>query len=639
MQRKPRSPGAFSFPPGALLLLAVLVLCAHADAFTLGFFADDFHFLDAARREPLWQNTLGWHGIWPWYRPLAREFYFLPLAHAGSAAPELARAIALATLFAGALALVSIGQRFVSRRAGVVAAALFVATGWSKFLIAWASGYQDVLAIALTLGAVALEAGRRRRGALVCAALAPFAKESGFLAFPLAVLAGSLARGARPDRSVLVPYGALAAGAVALHVLARLSWPRGGSAAVIDRSLPGVAGVVIESVRTFLPGTPLPATPWVVVCAVAAALCAGLLAWRAAAARPNRGAAIVLGVAGALFGFLPLVAAQMAEIARPQAYYGFVAVPWIALLLALALDRLPRALSAATDALWVFLLVAANGFRAPDLDRAASWEFRRWDAPEAARLSAVARRLTADLKRELATRPESVIVLFHSLPYGSFFQTGDGPATREALRDPRARAYFAPELPLAPVPPRPERLRVLGFDTATFHLRGQELEVADALRLATRNLSEGRQGAAYGWTAAVAQGSELAPPLAYARFAAVLLAEGPGAYGAALAAAGVDTSATAAEARARAVLPEAPASVVQGFARVFGNPRGAQGHEDLGRILLEHGAAGTAELEFLIALALEPERAGIRDELERLRRVREADPSLPKPAQDVRSRP
>jgi hypothetical protein len=120
----------------------------------------------------------------------------------------------------------------------------------------------------------------------------------------------------------------------------------------------------------------------------------------------------------------------------------------------------------------------------------------------------------------------------------------------------------------------------------------------------------------------VASGSLDAPPLAYARLAAVLLAEGPGAYGAALAAAGVDTSATAAEARARASLPDAPASVVQGFARVFGNPRGAQGHEDLGRILLEHGVAGTAELEFLITLALDPDRATARDELERLRRLR-----------------
>src|SRR5262249_54862604 len=53
--------------------LGALVLCAAGDVLRIGFFADDFHFLDVARRAPLTPLLLGQYGIWPWYRPLSRE--------------------------------------------------------------------------------------------------------------------------------------------------------------------------------------------------------------------------------------------------------------------------------------------------------------------------------------------------------------------------------------------------------------------------------------------------------------------------------------------------------------------------------------------------------------------------------------
>ncbi len=58
---------------------------------------------------------------------------------------------------------------------------------------------------------------------------------------------------------------------------------------------------------------------------------------------------------------------------------------------------------------------------------------RAWDWPEAVRLSAISERLGEDLRTRLAGRPDSAVVLFFDLPKGCFFQSEDGPATREVF--------------------------------------------------------------------------------------------------------------------------------------------------------------------------------------------------------------
>src|SRR5689334_19847204 len=65
---------AIAMRPGVepALWLVMLALLG-ADTFRVGFFADDFHMLDVARRMPLADLLLGRYGIYPWYRPLSRE--------------------------------------------------------------------------------------------------------------------------------------------------------------------------------------------------------------------------------------------------------------------------------------------------------------------------------------------------------------------------------------------------------------------------------------------------------------------------------------------------------------------------------------------------------------------------------------
>src|SRR5262249_1104390 len=135
----------------------------------------------------------------------------------------------------------------------------------------------------------------------------------------------------------------------------------------------------------------------------------------------------------AALGLSPLVIGNAVGLAAPYEYYAFTAAPWLALLLARANASLPRAMATArvgAPAGWDAL---ALGYRAPDLSSEDSWRFHNWDWPDVVRLSAVSRRLSDDVRENMAARPESVIVLYCDMPSGCYFQTEDGPATRESL--------------------------------------------------------------------------------------------------------------------------------------------------------------------------------------------------------------
>src|SRR5580765_7826307 len=119
--RAPRDPGR-----GVPWLLAALVVAAYAHVLRLGYFADDFLFLDAVWRKPLLQVLLGWHGVWPWYRPLSRELFFMLARAAGPAGPALAHVVALAVLWLAADALWRVLARRVSAGVAAIAVALLL---------------------------------------------------------------------------------------------------------------------------------------------------------------------------------------------------------------------------------------------------------------------------------------------------------------------------------------------------------------------------------------------------------------------------------------------------------------------------------------------------------------------------------
>jgi FimV-like protein len=250
-------------------------------------------------------------------------------------------------------------------------------------------------------------------------------------------------------------------------------------------------------------------------------------------------------------------------------------------------------------------------FTVPDLDRPENWSFKKWDWHEAVRLTAVSKRLTRDVQTVLAERPDSCVVLFEGLPRGCFFQTEDGPATREALSDLTARAYWLND----PGPiTDPGRLAILSFDSERYHLVKTEWSSRTALLRAMNAVIAGRPHAAV----VFASYGEAEDPAAfdrhYVRAAAMLVADGPLAYVRAL---GVDTVGAAPDLIA-GPLATANRPVGIALAAVLRKPLTAGTHLDLADTLLRRGVLPRAGLELRIALALAPERSEARLQLARV---------------------
>ena len=600
------------------LWIGGLVACASADVFRIGFFADDFHFLDVARRMAVGPTLLGRYGIYPWYRPLSRELYFRAIVAAGPAGLFIAHLLSVACLLAIAWVLFRLGMRLFGPRAAAVAPVLFVTYGFTKFLTAWASGFQDMLASLLVLGALLAHVAGRRGLAVACVALAPFAKETGFLAAPLIGLYVCLCEGARrlgPRTAGPLLASLVAAG---IHWVVRTTWPGAGTAARIDVSatslLPGVGQALGAFVSVSAVGGPS-----AVALGAVAGLCAAALVRQASTPglpmrTPGPARALLFVSTAAAIGIAPMVVSQLLRLTNPHPYYAFPAAPWLALVLSAAAARMPAGLIGTMLAGIAGINVAGLGAGTPDLDSNAGWLFRRWDFAEAARLSAASRRLGDDLRQLLRSRPDSLNILYGKVPEGCLFQTEDGPATRESLRDPTVRAFY-----LSQAPPRLEQSRfvIVGFDEQSFHLIRENPGARIRFQRASTALVKGQPRAAFAWAAVAPDSNRF--ELAYVRAAAALEDEGAPAFETALLAGGFgDSTGSAAAARAVAAVGDGDAGLRLAMETVLRHPRSAPAHAALGDSFMARGASIPGGVELRIATGLDPGRVRDRLELGRL---------------------
>jgi hypothetical protein len=580
--------------------------------FRLGWFADDFHLLDTARRFPLAQTLTGRFGIYPWYRPLSRELYYALIVGAGPFGLAFAHLMSVGCLFGCAWALMRLGARLLEPRSVVVAPILLVTYGFTKFLAGWSAGFQDLLALCLVLGALADHMEGRDRRALLWAALAPLAKETGFVTLPLMIAYEVLCRRDRRWRSWLPGQVAAWLAVAAIHVATRLGWHMSGTSARIERSPTGVIHGLGEVLGGFVGRTPIIET-WAMVAAVVAGASAALLLLGNGVARPPARTAadhphdirtllfLLLAIAA---GLAPMLAGQLARLVLPHAYYAFPAVPWLALVAALLLGKLPRFL----HSLLVPALVTWNtwclGYSTPDLDYA-SWNFKRWDWPQAVRLSGFSRRLGSDVRGLLATRPESLVVVYRDLPSGSFFQTEDGPATRESLGDATVRAYYFRGLPIRV---DHDHLAILRFDVVSRHLVPVPKTVHNAIENAAYAILAGDGWPAYAFASFA---DTTGPPrlvLRYLGAAARLIEEGPTAYRSGLAKVGVtDTTGRTPVECAHTMLPGAT-PLTDALAGALRRPLSAAAHSAYGVSLESEDLLVMAGVEYRIAITLDPAR-------------------------------
>jgi hypothetical protein len=591
------------------------------DAFRIGFFADDFHFLDVARRVPIGRALSGQWGIWPWYRPLSRELYFEIAQSAGPAMRAVAHGLSLACLVGCTWLLWRIGRRLVGTSGAAIAVCLFVSHDFTKFLTGWASGFQDLLALFLTLLGVAAELERRRALALCCALFAPLAKETGFLLFPLLPLIALWSDGLRSARSRAVRLAPAFLLVVAIHAAVRLAWtiPESSRRATL------APGRLVEALAELLGGFVAHLAgpgPGSLALALLAAAAAGILILAARSTSehsaetetPVPHATGFLLVAAAL-GLSPLIMGHALRFTLAHGYHAFPALPWLALLLGGAALRVPERARRAAVPLLVGWNTWAFGVAPTDLDVPDSWSFRRWDWHEAVRLTAVSRRLSDDVRRELAERPDSLVVLYENVPQGCFFQTEDGPATREALRDPTARAFWI-NAPAADL--RADRLAVLEFDTRRFHLERAHWSGNEAITRAIKAVIARRADAAAAFTLYEIRPDSARFDRAYVRAAAALLKSGPRAYVEALREAGLGDTLGDSPDTLAAPLAAVDHDLGGSLREVLAHPLRAATHAALGRALLQRRVLPRAGLELRVAVALDSTRYGDRFDLTRV---------------------
>ncbi|MGH7741654.1 MAG: hypothetical protein ACRENS_06485, partial [Candidatus Eiseniibacteriota bacterium] len=597
-------------------LLIALVALAIWDTWRLGFYADDFIFLDAVHRHPPLQVLLGQHGIRPWYRPLSAIAYFYAIAAAGPLGAPLARLISGLCLAALVFGTFRNGERLVGSRAAAFAAGALAVAGASKMMVGWASEFQDLLAITLMVWAVELHASGRRAGSLALAGLAAFAKESGFLAFPLLAGYAWIAGRPRPTKRWWVEAAAVLIAAIAIHLAARSTWT-----AVAHRVRSPFSPFALEPALRALMADLAPG-PLALGAPALLALAAAGMAWPLMSAR-SRDSATTIAATGAwgfitlalMCGLSPLIASAAAGLYSPAARFALPALPWLALAAGAALARLPRRMGAGIAAAWIGLQVWTFSYQAPNLDRAEGWKTEPLGWREAVRIDARTRRLSADLRRELAGRPESTVVLYGALPSGSWFQTMDGPATRVVLKDATVRAYSISD---APLDTRSDRSRIAEYDPEESHHLHLVPDDCDlALRRAANALVQERPRAARAWACYCLRADTARTFARYLDAAAMLELGGAEAFRRALAGAGLLDSTRAAARPDHPAFAGTPA-LERAFSPALLEPRSAVAHGRAAARLSALGVDLLAAVEYRIAERLAPLPDSARAQLARI---------------------
>ena len=343
-----RTPSAGLPALAAILAPALVAVVLALPRLTLGFFWDDYIFLTNAQASPL-TDLLPTPG-YPFYRPLPRGALFDLLLLLGPHGALAAHALNLALLAASSALVASLALRLAGPVAGLLAGLAFAAFGPAPGLVAWASGAQDLFAIAFGLAALRLRHDRRALGSALALAAALLSKEPAVLFVPVLILWDYLL-GRRPFRVLrhAALYGGIAVLWAAAHPALRVLAPGSVGAPAPGYLGPGAPGEWALRLGWYavtllnLPITWL-ATPW-----------PGELTWAAAAAA-------VIGIT-AYWGIRrppTLPPPEPISVARAAGLAAVIAVPQLLLPALTVRVWLPyfACLAAIGSALWLGVAVA-----------------------------------------------------------------------------------------------------------------------------------------------------------------------------------------------------------------------------------------------------------------------------------------
>ncbi len=446
----PGAPGAalpVLAPAGVLALVLLAGAWLQVSALRLPFFADDYLFLDQMRGRSLWGALTSPDPLRNFWRPVGRQLYFWLVAQGGESA-VLAHALNLA-LFLGIVAMLFVlARRLAGTRAAVVAASVLALHYVADVPVRWASGSQDLIAVAGALGALCLVAAGRNGWAAASLGLGLLAKETVVLT-PLVALWMVRRPGERWTRAVarLWPLGAVVAAWAVFWVLAMKGRPGG----TIHFSLDAIPAAPVHLVQVFLGAewsrNPSSGLPRVLPLLVPLALALAAIALAGRARPESRGkppespvaaSAWSTGLLWALLATLPVVLV----VHIWSAYYYLFALCGLSLMLGALLARRPLAL-----ALVVTTIVAWGSERARRLETFAT-DPSPWCTESHLNRFYFDRsmwwvtRYLDDLRRLRPTMPHRSTLFFSGIQVFASWQAADGPLVRWAYRDSSLRSYY-----------------------------------------------------------------------------------------------------------------------------------------------------------------------------------------------------
>jgi hypothetical protein len=473
----------------AIVLAAAGVL--HGAALRAPFFADDWLFLDQVRAHSLGTVLASPDPIGNFFRPLGRQVWFWLWGALGRESPLPFHAANLVLLLGALVLLARITRRLAGPAAGVLASAFLALHYAVDVPVRWASGCQELLALALGLASLdAYLAGKRWLAAagfvlallskesivvlpLVAVALDP--KPRPFLAraraaWPLAVAGAAwlafatwatLRRGTPGAGLALTAEGPLAVPVQLVRVILGIEWPTGGASWLPTRD-PGASAwlaLVLALAGVLLAWPPREA---------AAARTAGSKRKRADArsrrTRPDRAVAadepapasapppaalpprraLWAGLAWVLAGAAPVV------VVAPlwSAYYFLFALAGSGFLLGALLAARPRP---AFVALLVLAVLGWGSAQARKLEEFATAP-SAWSGQSHVnrfylnRGMTVVGRVVDDLRRQAPSVEPRTTFFYAGIPSFAAVQVADGPLVRSVYRDSSLKSYFLSQI-------------------------------------------------------------------------------------------------------------------------------------------------------------------------------------------------
>ena len=495
---------------GAAGLLLILAAAAwlHGPALEQPFFADDYLFLDQVRSQSLPAVLAAPDPLGNFFRPVGRQLWFWALSHASGESPVAFHFAALFVFLLTITLLFALAQRVAGTGAGLIAAGIAALHYAADVPIRWASGGQDLLAVAGAAGALLLHANGRSAIAALVLLLALLSKETVVFTPLIAVALGR--RAGEPWAAAFRRARPLFAAALlwALLWFAAMSRGAGGAGVAVERNPLGIATALAHFAQVLAgiewPGFEMPEPeaigawgPLVLVAAVLAWLLPRERARRGAARAgagtgrddvPAPGAAVAGGIAWAVLGALPVAAVASAW----SAYYYLFAVCGAALALGAWLARRPPALGVATViALGIGTQMGRHLAEFSTAERITNTSSRINRFYIDRSMQFVGRYLE-DLKAARPELPPNSTLFFSGVPSFVAWQAADGPLVRWAYRDSSLRSYYQTALTLERVKRGPAFFFIATRDSL-MEVRPEDVSFAD---MGVNLLLDGREHAA-----------------------------------------------------------------------------------------------------------------------------------------------